>query len=134
MTKCFKRNGPCLCSASIEICIHLKSWEKLEKPTFPLPPPPQTAAGYRGHTCYSDASLVLSQLSTCIYNSIYAPSKLASNTAALFPSPKATVLEATSKQDVGKPSASNEWLKRSLLNWTSDYLQQSEADKLFFFC
>ena len=58
--QCFKRNGPCFSCASIELWMHLGSWESTREA--------KEALGFA--SCHSNASLVLSQSPACIYNSI----------------------------------------------------------------
>ena len=58
--QCSKRNGPCFSCASIELWMHLGSWESTQEA--------REALGFA--SCHSNASLVLSQLPASIHNSI----------------------------------------------------------------
>ena len=58
--QCSKINGPCFSCASIELWMHLGSWESTREA--------REALGFASR--HSNASLVLSQLPACIHNSI----------------------------------------------------------------
>ena len=58
--QCSKRNGPCFSCASIELWMHLGSWESTWEA--------REALGFT--SSHSNTSLVLSQLPACIHNSI----------------------------------------------------------------
>ena len=58
--QCSKRNGPCFSYASIELWMHLGSWESTREAREAL----------SFVSCHSNTSLVLSQLPACIHISI----------------------------------------------------------------